>query len=118
MEVHYSVYKRKKSLKFNLNVTCYIWLVNSYQLHQKHKQWYVCCLEVRSAFRIQLTFTGVFAYSALPLSSFSFFFSLANSHFFWHHSLACQTYLVFTDLIETSAADIICIVGTLMVFQF
>lgn len=67
MEVHYSVHKIKHSQKFNLNVTCDIWLVYSYQLHQKHKQLYVCYLEVRSAFGIQLTFTGLFAYSALPL---------------------------------------------------
>lgn len=67
---------------------------------------------------LQLTFTGVFGYSALSLSSFSFFFSLANSHFFWQYSPTCQAYLVFTDVIETSAADITCIIGILIIFQF
>ena len=61
---------KKPPLKFNLNVTHEIWFVYSYQLHQKHKQWYVCCLEARSAFG-----TSAHIYWCVWLFSFiSFFF--------------------------------------------
>jgi len=36
----------KKQTEFKLNTASETWLVCSPQFHQKHEQWYGCCLEV------------------------------------------------------------------------